>query len=136
MLKEMELVVGVKRLRESGSDLSHEDLTSLGSSISMNRNMEYTLADMDDLITSIDSHRSSVISGLRMRIMELGIESGSENPYDSDNTDSSSESEVESEGRAVLVGVEPRLIQSQAYGDDVVEVYEDGDSRGPFSTEK
>ena len=68
--------------------------------------------------------------------MELGLESGSDNPYNSDSFESSSDSEVERDSGAVLVGVEPRLVQSEVYGDDRVEVYEDGEDRGPFSTEE
>lgn len=141
-LKELELVVGVKRLRDTGSDISSEEIISLGSSISMNRKMEYTLADMDDLITTIDSHRSSVISGLRMRLLELGIESGSDNPYESDSTESSQDTDDSDrdtvDGAVLEMG--SLVVRAQLFRDDLVVVYErdeeDTASRGIFSAEE
>ena len=89
-LKELELVVGVKRLRTSISEASSDELISLSSSISTNRMMDHRLSDLDELAVSVDSHSSSVISALRLRIAELGVES-EDSHSSSDSSDSYTE---------------------------------------------
>ena len=63
-LKEMQLVVGIKRLRQDVSATSSKDLESLGSSLARNPRMEYKLSDLEVFITTVDRDRNSSITSL------------------------------------------------------------------------
>ena len=90
----------VKRMRQEISDILSEDLISFGSSLMMKRNLEYTQSDMDDLLSTVDSHRSSVLSSLRRRLIMLGLESGTESNK-TESSESSNYSEEENDGNRI-----------------------------------
>ena len=85
-LKEMQLVVRIKRLRTEVLSASSDELISLGSSLSRNSMMDHRLWDLQDLVESVDSHKGSSISST------LGVDSltdytSSESDSDSGNED-------------------------------------------------
>ena len=118
-LKELELVVGIKRLRSEISDASSDEIIEMASSISMNRGMERTLTDVEDLIESVDSHTSRTISALRMRLAAIGVES------DSSYTESSDDSSESGDGqnRYEVVGryLDDVVLESQQDNRSVIE---------------
>ena len=126
--KELELIVGVKRLRTSISEASSDELISLSSSISMNRMMDHRLSDLDNLAVTVDSHSSSVISALRMRIADLGVES--DDSYSSSDS-SDSPTETDTSGTS---GNEERIVR---FRDDVILLSRrQRDRAGDFSAEE
>ena len=40
------------------SSATTEELESLGSSLAMNRSMDYRMSDLEDFVTTVDSHKS------------------------------------------------------------------------------
>ena len=88
-LKELQLVVGVKRMRPSLSEASSSDITDLCASLSSNGGFDFRLSDVEDLVTSVDSHKSSVLSALRMRMASLAVESDSQESTESSSDEDS-----------------------------------------------
>ena len=134
-LKELQLVVGVKRMRPSLSEASSSDITGLLASLSSNEGFDYRLSDVEDLVTSVDSHKSSVLSALRMRMASLAVESETE-----ESTESSSgeeDSDTESSLGENEIGVVEH-IEIERYGDDMNLVFPEDEieSSGVFSHEE
>ena len=87
-IKELHLVVGVERLWSEVSSASSEELESLCMSVSRNPDASNSFSDLKDLITTVDSHRSSVLSSLWMRLVALGVEFLQSNcSYSTEDTD-------------------------------------------------
>ena len=133
-LKELQLVVGVKRLRPSLSEASSSDITDLCASLSSNRGFDFRLSDVEDLVTSVDSHKSSVLLALRMRMASQAVETDSPESTESSSSEDSEgvEDEEEAEVGAIAHGAVER------YVDDMNLVFPDGeiDSSGVFSHEE
>ena len=118
-LKEMKLVVGIKRMHSDISSATTEELESLGSSLAMNRSMDYRMSDLEDFVTTVDSHKSPLICSLRMRMATLGIDS----PSDEDTSDSS-ESDSDSNSNQGSGRAHHRRAEVLWYRDDVRVVVE------------
>ena len=97
--------MGIKRLRSEVSDASSDEIIEMASSISMNRGMERTLSDVEDLIESVDSRTSRTISALRMRLAAIGVDS------DTSYTESSDDSSESGDGQ-IRYGVVERYVDA------------------------
>ena len=122
-------------MRPSLSEASSSDITGLFASLSSNEGFDFRLSDVEDLVTSVDSHKSSVLSALRMRMASLAVESENEESTESisGGEDSGSESrEEEYDGGAA------ENLEIERYRDDMNVVFQEDEieSSGVFSHEE
>ena len=101
------------------SSATTEELESLGSSLAMNRSMDYRMSDLEDFVTTVDSHKSSLICSLRMRMATLGIDAHSD-----EDTSDSSESDSDSNSNQGSGRAHHRRAEVLWYRDDVRVVVE------------